>query len=250
MTSKKNGNGNGHNGYEHAINSIFSNGNPLHIPLKKKINIEAKTENQKEVIKSIKSNIVTIIQGYCGSGKTRLAVVEGLRMLAEGKVDKLIFTRPCIEANGENLGFLPGDLHEKISPYMIPIFDFLGEFLEQKSIELLIAEQKIITLPLAFMRGTNFVKAYVILDECQNANIAQVRMFLTRIGEDCKIVITGDIYQSDISGENGLKDACKRLCGIPSLKIVEMDKSDIIRPIIVEQIENKYREDALLSEIT
>ena len=171
---------------------------------------------------------------------TKLAVVSGLREFVMGKYKKMIFTRPCVEANHENLGFLPGDLNEKISPYMYPIFDFLSDYLDAQQIEDYMKEEKIKTFPLAFMRGCTFRNSFVILDEAQNTSPEQVRMFLTRIGENCKVVITGDPLQTDVRGKNGLVDACDRLEGVKGLSIVKFTREDIVRNPIIAEIEDRY----------
>ena len=207
----------------------------------KNIIITAKTSNQKKLLASIKSNIITIVYGCCGTGKTRLSVLWGLKVFLSDGYKRIIFIRPCVEANGENLGFLPGDLNDKIHPYMYPIFNFLSEYLDEKKIHNYIKEGKIITLPLAFQRGFTFDDCYVVLDEAQNTTKEQIRMFLTRIGENCKVVITGDPNQSDIKGENGLQDAIERLKGVKDLSIVEFGKEDIMRHPIVAEIEDKYK---------
>jgi len=236
---KKNGS-NASNGVSYAFD-IANNGNNLHIPLKKKIVNTAKTKNQKLLLQSINENIITVSYGHCGSGKTRLAVLEGLKLFFEKKVERLIFTRPCVEANNEHLGYIPGTINEKLEPFMTPIFDFLNEYIEQKYVEQLISARKIITLPLAFMRGTTFTNAYVLGDEFQNTVPSQIRMFLTRIGENCKVVITGDINQTDIDEKNGLVDACERLTDIKGLNFVKLNEVDICRHPIVAKIEEKYR---------
>jgi len=225
---KNNGNGNG-NGQDVNKKEV-----------EKKIVIQAKTPNQKLFLKSIKENIVTIVHGVCGTGKTRLAVLSGLKDFKQGKYDKLILTRPCVEASGESLGFLPGDLNEKIHPYMLPIFDFLSEYLSSACINNYMKENKIITLPLAYHRGLTFRNAFVIGDEFQNTTPEQVRMFLTRIGDNCKVVITGDPKQTDIRGKNGLVDAVERLQGVNNLGIVEFTEEDILRNPIVIDIEKRY----------
>jgi phosphate starvation-inducible PhoH-like protein len=238
---KRNGNGNGNN----TVNGN-GNGNGSEVEVIKKartktrITVTAKSENQKELLKSIKENLVTIVAGPPGSGKTMLAVVSGLREFIMGKYDKMIFTRPCVEANGENLGFLPGDLNEKIHPYMYPIFDFLSDYLSTKQIEGYIKSESIQTLPLAFQRGMTFRNAFVLLDEGQNTTPEQIRMFLTRIGANCKVVITGDPLQTDIKSKNGLVDACERLEGVNGLGIVTLSKEDIVRNPIVAEIESRY----------
>jgi len=235
---KKNGNKNG-NGVE--IIEKKEDIKTIKIIPKKQLIIIAKTPHQKEFLKSIKENLVTIVTGPAGSGKSRLSVVSGLKEFIEGNCKKLIFTRPCVEANGENLGFLPGNLNEKIHPYMYPVFDFLSEYLTSKQMEDMIKAEKIMTLPLAYQRGITFKRAFVLLDEGQNTTPSQVRMFLTRIGDNCKIIINGDPDQSDIKGKNGLVDACERLEGVKDLKIVRFDESDIIRNPIVAEIEERYK---------
>ena len=209
---------------------------------KQRVSVTARSEHQKELLKSIKENLVTIVSGPPGSGKTLLSVVSGLREFIMGKYKKMIFTRPCVEAVGENLGFLPGDLHEKIQPYMLPIFDFLSDYLTPKQIEGYLKSEEILTLPLAFQRGITFRNSFVLLDEAQNTMPEQIRMFLTRIGENCKVVITGDPLQSDIREKNGLVDACERLVGIDNLGIVQFSKEDILRNPIVVEIEERYKD--------
>jgi len=208
--------------------------------VKNKINLSAKTLNQKELFKSIKNNIITIVYGPPGTGKTMISVASALNSFFKCHYGKIIFTRPCIEAEGENLGFLPGDLNEKISPYMIPIFDFLSEYMEKSQIERMVVDGKIITMPLAFLRGVTFKNSFVLLDEAQNTTPKQMRMFLTRIGEDCKIVMTGDPNQSDIRATNGLVDVITRLDGIPDIGIVKFDQEDVVRHEIVKIIEKRY----------
>ena len=229
--SKKKNNGNG-NGHDVIKKDVTKKDN--------KVVIQAKTQNQKLFLKSVRDNTVTIVHGVCGTGKTRLAVLSALKAFKQDKYDKIIFTRPCIEANGESLGYLPGDLNEKIHPYMLPIFDFLSEYLDSNTINHYMKDNKIITLPLAYHRGLTFRNAFVIGDEFQNTTPEQVRMFLTRIGENCKVIITGDPRQTDISGKNGLVDAVERLEGVNSLGIIEFTEVDILRNPIVIEIEKKY----------
>jgi len=235
---KKNGNGNGNNVEKENLEETII----VKKTTKKQILITPKTQHQKELLQSIEENIVTIVYGPAGSGKSRISVVCGLKEFIEGKYKKLIFTRPCVEANGENLGFLPGNLNEKIHPYMYPIFDFLSEYLAPKQIEDMMKLEKIMTLPLAFMRGVTLKNAFVIFDEGQNSIPKQMRMFLTRIGDNCKVVINGDPDQSDIKIKNGLVDACERLEGVNGLKIIKFDETDIVRHPIVVEIEERYKE--------
>ena len=205
--------------------------------------LSAKNDSQKDVIRTIKSKEISIIYGPPGCGKTHIPVVYALQELARKKYDRIILTRPCVEAYGENLGFLPGDFNEKISPYMLPIFDILGRLLDKKVIQNLVNENKILTLPLAFQRGITFSDAFVIADEFQNTIPEQVRMFLTRMGENCKIVITGDPAQNDIRGRNGLVDAIERFSDTEEIGIVQMHHKDIVRNALVQMIDQKYADD-------
>jgi len=207
---------------------------------KKKLVLTAKTDNQKELFKSIKNNIITVASGPPGSGKTLISVYSALDSFFKQQYGRIIFTRPCIEADGENLGFLPGDLNEKISPYMMPIFDFLSDYMDKMTIERMILDGKIMTIPLAFMRGMTFRNAFVLLDECQNTTPKQMKMFLTRIGENSKVVMTGDPNQSDIRGTNGLVDIVTRLNNISNIGIIKLQKEDVIRHEIVKLIEDRY----------
>lgn len=222
------------------IENPFKTQEQILINLKKEIYIAPKTPNQKELFESIEKNIITFVTGCPGSGKTFISVICALDKLLKGEVDRLIFSRPCIEAGGENLGFLPGDFNDKISPYMIPIFDFVSEYLEKGQIEELIRRGIIVTLPLAFQRGITFKNACVVLDESQNTTIQQMKMFLTRIGDNCKILVTGDLNQSDIKGKNGLADAVVRLEDMENVGIIKFTEEDILRNPIVKEIEKRY----------
>lgn len=207
---------------------------------KKNISLTAKTENQKKFLKSIRYNKITICHGPPGSGKTRLSVLNGFRDFLRGHYNKLIFTRPCIEAEGERLGHLPGGLNEKISPYMIPIFDFLFEYCSVADLEEYINNNKIMTLPLAYHRGVNFTESFVVLDEAQNTTIGQMKMFLTRLDKKSKIIINGDLGQSDIKERNGLVDAVDRLKDINNIGIIQLNEDDIMRDPLIKEIECKY----------
>ena len=207
---------------------------------KKKLILSAKTENQRLLLNSIKNNIITIASGPAGTGKTLISVFCALESFFNMQYGKIIFTRPCVEADGENLGFLPGDLNDKIAPYMIPIFDFLDSYMDKVTIERMILDGKITTLPLAFMRGSSFQNSFVLLDEFQNTTPKQIKMFLTRIGKNSKVVLTGDPNQSDIKGVNGLTDILTRLEDVPNVGIVKLTEEDIMRHEIVKMIEKKY----------
>jgi phosphate starvation-inducible PhoH-like protein len=160
--------------------------------------------------------------------------------LANGRIERIILTRPAVEA-GEQLGHLPGDLNEKFSVYIDPFRDILNERLGSGAVEYNLRHGRIVAAPLAFMRGKTFGSdTFVILDEAQNTSIAQMKMFLTRIGEDCKVVVNGDINQSDIRGHNGLADAIDRLKGLSGVRIHQFDRADIVRSGLVRAVIDRY----------
>jgi len=243
MTRKrKNGNGNGNGNGKNDENSIKINNinNNDKIRLKKNIVIiTAKNQSQKLALKTIKEKDISVITGIAGSGKSFLAASYALQELSREKYKKIIISRPCKEAHGEHLGFLPGDFNEKIYPYMIPVFDCFLKYIDKKQIDFLISEGIIVTLPLAFTRGVTFEDAIVIGDEFQNTIPEQVRMFLTRKGANSKIIITGDIHQSDIDGKNGLVDMIERLKDIDKIGFVDLEEP--VRDIIIKEIEEKYQ---------
>lgn len=181
-----------------------------------------------------------LTDNFIPTHNTIISVVSALDSFFKHQYGKIIFSRPCVEAEGENLGFLPGDLNEKISPYMMPIFEFLGDYMEKSQIERMIFDGKIMTLPLAFLRGCTFRNAFVLLDECQNTTPKQMKMFLTRIGEGSKIVMTGDPNQSDIRGTNGLVDIVTRMNNVPDVGIVRFGMEDVVRHEIVKVVEERY----------
>ena len=186
-------------------------------------------------------NIVFAI-GPAGTGKTMLAVQMGVRLFQEGKVDKIIVTRPAVSVD-EDLGFLPGTLNEKMAPWTRPIFDVLGEYYPQKDIETMLYEGVIEISPLAYMRGRTFKNAYVIADEMQNATVNQMKMLLTRLGENSKMVVTGDLAQADRLKDNGLINFVERLQSYKKLNhidVVQFDTLDIERHEAVKEILEIY----------
>ncbi len=205
--------------------------------------IYAKTINQTQYIKAINNNDLVFSVGPAGTGKTYVAVVNALAKLREGAIKKIILTRPAVEA-GESLGFLPGDLKEKVDPYLRPLYDALYEVLGKKQIEDLIEKGIIEIAPLAYMRGRTLENAYVILDEAQNTTYNQMKLFLTRLGFNSKMVVTGDITQIDLPKriESGLVNSIKLLDGVAGIKIIRFERVDVIRHPLVQKVLEKYEE--------
>lgn len=198
-------------------------------------------EAQRRYIGAIKSFDLTFATGPAGTGKTWLCAALAAQALNEGHIDKIIITRPAVEA-GEHLGFLPGELEEKFDPYLQPFRDVLNERLGKSFVEYLLKMGRIEATPLAYMRGRTFKNAYVILDEAQNTTPMQMKMFLTRIGHNCKVIVNGDMSQKDIHGQSGLDDAVARLAWIPAVKHVKFGKEDIVRSGLVGEIVKAYDE--------
>lgn len=203
------------------------------------INISGKNDEQQAYLRSIDENIITFVNGYAGTGKTYLATLCAIKGFLEGDYEKVVFSRPCIEA-GEKVGFLPGNLNDKTEPYMTAIMDVLEETIGRNAIDKFISEKRIFTRPIGYMRGITFKRSFVILDEAQNVTEKQMRLFLTRLGEGSKLVITGDSRQSDIPGKNGFVDALKRFCGVKDIGIIELSRSCIVRHPLVQEIEERY----------
>ena len=209
--------------------------------------VRPKNEEQKDVLDAINDNIITFVKGAPGSGKTFLAVSHALEQLDRGEFDKIVLTRPVVEAAGERLGFLPGDMNDKINPYMIPIFETLSQLIrDEHKIQKMFAkngtEAQIRVLPLAYMRGCTFLNSFVICDEMQNSTPEQVRMLLTRIGEGSKMVLCGDILQSDIENTNGLEDAFNLLYDIKDIGFATLTEKAIVRHPIIASIEERYQQ--------
>lgn len=201
--------------------------------------LRAYTEAQEAYLNSIDNNIITFAVGPAGTGKTFIAGAYAAQLLKDGKIDRIIITRPGVEA-GESFGFLPGELEEKYLPYIEPFKDVLDERLGKSQVTYFLAHKVIIASPLGFMRGKSFKNCMIILDEAQNATPTQMKLFLTRIGENCKVVVDGDISQKDISGTSGLADAIDRLRKIGSVGVVEFGIEDIVRSGICKDIIKAY----------
>lgn len=205
--------------------------------------VTAVNEGQKNALRSIANpdNHIIMVNGIAGTGKTFISASWGLEQMLKGHFERMILTRPYVEA-GESLGFLPGTYDNKIAPFMIPIFDVFRDHLSEEDIDDLFKAKKIITLPIAYMRGVTFKNAFVLLDEAQNTTPKQMHLFLTRVGLNAKMVVTGDARQSDIRGENGFTDALERLQGINGLDIVGLDPNSVVRHAIIPEIEQRYSE--------
>lgn len=198
-----------------------------------------KTESQKRYMNAIKTYKLVFGMGPAGTGKTYICGAIAAQALIDGHIDKIVITRPAVEA-GEELGFLPGEKDEKYLPYLTPFLDVLHERLGKSRVDYLLKTGKIEAAPFAYMRGRTFKHSIVILDEAQNATPSQMKLFLTRIGEDCRVIVNGDEGQMDIKGTSGLTDAIKRLSFIPSVKVVQFDSSDIVRSGLVQEIVEAY----------
>jgi phosphate starvation-inducible PhoH-like protein len=206
--------------------------------------VEPRTEAQKAYVANLFDHELGFGIGPAGTGKTYLAVAVGVTMLVSGAVDKIILSRPAVEA-GERLGFLPGDLKEKIDPYMQPLYDALNDFLPQKQFAKLIEEKRIEIAPLAFMRGRTLSNAFVVLDEAQNATTMQMKMFLTRLGKGSRMVITGDRTQVDLprGQASGLADAERILGGVKGVSFNYFTSQDVVRHPLVARIIEAYEAD-------
>lgn len=218
-------------------------GGRVEIKTRKKL-VEPRTEAQKSYVKSLFENELGFGIGPAGTGKTYLAVAVGVNMLIEGKVDKIVLSRPAVEA-GERLGFLPGDMKDKVDPFMQPLYDALNDFLPAKQVIKLIEDKKIEIAPLAFMRGRTLSNAFVVLDEAQNATTMQMKMFLTRLGKGSRMVITGDRTQIDLQRgvTSGLRDAERLLKGIDKIAFNYFTAKDVVRHPLVAKIIEAYEAD-------
>ena len=206
--------------------------------------VEPRTDAQKTYVKNLFDNELGFGIGPAGTGKTYLAVAVGVTMLITGAVEKMILSRPAVEA-GERLGFLPGDMKEKIDPYMQPLYDALNDFFPQKHVEKLMLEKRIEIAPLAFMRGRTLSNAFVVLDEAQNATTMQMKMFLTRLGEGSRMVITGDRTQVDLprGTASGLADAERILKDVRGCSFNYFTAKDVVRHPLVARIIEAYEAD-------
>ena len=215
-----------------------------YLPQKKqRVVITARGPNQKTYLQKLQNEETSIVfaVGPAGTGKTMLAVMHGIKMFQEGLIDKIIVTRPAVSVD-EDIGFLPGDLNEKMAPWTRPIFDVMEEYYKQSDIAEMLKEGVIEISPLAYMRGRTFKNAYIVADEMQNATVNQMKMLLTRLGEGSKMVVTGDLAQADRRSDNGLIDFCNLLADKQTrhIDIVKFDMQDIERHEAVKEVLSIY----------
>ncbi len=206
--------------------------------------IKAKTIGQKRYVEAIRKNTVTLGIGPAGTGKTYLAVAAAVAAFRDGQVNRIILTRPAVEA-GERLGFLPGDLQSKVDPYLRPLYDALFDMLGTENYAKYLERGNIEVAPLAYMRGRTLDDSFIILDEAQNTSREQMKMFLTRLGFGSKIVITGDVTQIDLPADkvSGLKEAMRVLNGVEDIAICRLNEADVVRHVIVQRIIKAYEDD-------
>ena len=223
------------------INEKVKNQNVTDIIKTPKKSIIPRSKNQKEYVRALRQSDIVISAGPAGTGKTFLAVAIGLTMLLEKKIERIILSRPAVEA-GERLGFLPGDMKEKVDPYLRPLYDSLYDLFHFEKIQRMIEIGDIEIAPLAFMRGRTIKNSFAILDEAQNATDMQIKMFLTRIGENSKIVVNGDPSQIDLPNQNmsGLERSKKLLSHLNEISVIDFDHSDVVRHPLVSKIVKAY----------
>ena len=223
------------------INEKVKNQNITDIIKTPKKSIIPRSKKQKEYVRALRQSDIIISTGPAGTGKTFLAVAVGLTMLLEKKIERIILSRPAVEA-GERLGFLPGDMKEKVDPYLRPLYDSLYDLFHFEKIQRMIEIGDIEIAPLAFMRGRTLKNSFAILDEAQNATDTQIKMFLTRIGENSKIVVNGDPSQIDLPNKSisGLDRSKKLLSHLNEISVVDFDHSDVVRHPLVSKIVKAY----------
>ena len=226
---------------------VNKSSNYLEIKTQKKL-VQAKSSNQNTFINSMLSRELVFGIGPAGTGKTYLAIAVGVFLFSQGLVEKIVLTRPAVEA-GERLGFLPGDMKEKVDPYMQPLYDALNDFLPGKVVSKMYERGSIEIAPLAFMRGRTLKDSFIVLDEGQNATPSQMKMFLTRLGLGSRMVVTGDITQIDLPKgfRSGLVEASEVLSNIKEIDFIKFNDVDIVRHSLVRKIARAYEENSIVS---
>ncbi len=200
--------------------------------------VRPRTDGQRELMEAIASHNLTMAIGPAGTGKTYLAICAAVEALNKGKVEKIVLSRPAMEA-GESLGYLPGDMHEKMAPYLRPLYDALGDRLGGKKVRQYMDEGTIEIAPVGFMRGRTLNNAYIVIDEAQNCTYGQLKMLLSRLGWNSTMVVTGDPGQSDLlPGVSGLEDVAARFEALPNIAVIRLGQADIVRhPLVAEMLE-------------
>lgn len=212
------------------------------VPMKRRVEpLVPKTKKQEHYLHALENFEITFGIGPAGTGKSYVATAWAADELKAGRVSKLLFTRPAVEA-GEKLGFLPGELDEKFAPYLTPVIEILNERLGKSYVQNLVKSGKIEATPLGYLRGHTFNDCICLLDEAQNTTPSQMKMFLTRFGRNCKMVIEGDVSQKDIPGISGLVDGMERVKFIPTIKVIEFSKDDVVRSGLVSEIVAAYEQ--------
>ena len=203
--------------------------------------IHPKTDGQRKYVEAIFKHDLTFCVGPAGTGKTYLAVAVGVSLLKQNRIKRIVLVRPAVEA-GEKLGYLPGDMQAKVNPYLRPLFDAMHDMMTFDQIKRFVQNDVIEVIPLAFMRGRTLSSAVIILDEAQNSTVSQMLMFLTRLGHDSKMIVTGDDSQVDLpAGQtSGVRDAARRLSGVEGIAVVRLSDTDIVRHPLVQNIVEAY----------
>lgn len=231
-----------------VLEQLFKNNNIVSVPKKNVIIhgvngviVQAKTENQRRIVESIKKNDLLFVVGPAGTGKTYTAIALAVKYLKENQVKKIVLSRPAVEA-GESLGFLPGDFKEKLDPYLQPLYDALRDMLTSQKLKNYIEKGIIEIAPMAFMRGRTLDNAFVILDEAQNTTDLQMKMFLTRMGPDAKFIVTGDSSQIDLPSKqkSGLISAVNKLKKIKNINVILLNEKDVLRHKLLKEIIKAY----------
>ncbi len=201
-------------------------------------NIKPRSDGQAKLMQAIKDYSLTVAIGPAGTGKTYLAISSAVEALEKGEIERIILSRPAMEA-GESLGYLPGDMHEKMAPYLRPLYDALGDRLGGKRVRTLLEDGTIEIAPIGFMRGRTLNNAFVVIDEAQNCTYSQLKMILSRLGWHSTMVVTGDPDQSDLlDGLSGLSDIARRLDKIPNIAVIHLNQTDIVRhPLVAEMLD-------------